>query len=436
MMTSKGTAILGGGALGLTLAWRLARAGERVVVYEREPLAGGLAAGFRIGDAQDAQGGPWLEKFYHHLFRTDRDATGLLAELGLAEKLYWGHPNTSSLIDGRPWRLDGALPVLKFSPLPVVDRLRLGAVAALMKALPNADPLEGVTASSWLRRWLGPRAYALAFEPLFRGKFGSYADEIAMPWFWARVHCRTAALGYLRGGFQQLYEALVAGIQLHHGEVRLGVAVDSARPTADDDWVVATDAGEERFARVVSTLPTRVTCRVVPDLPADFRARYDWGLAYGAHCLILALDRRVMEDVYWLSIADEGYPFLAAVEHTNYISAENYGGRHLLYLGNYLPMDHPLLRSTPEEALEQFAPYLQRLNPAFSRDWIIDKWGFAAPFAQPIVTRDYRAHIPPHETPLPGFYLANMFQVYPQDRGQNYSIKLANQLAKRLALAE
>jgi protoporphyrinogen oxidase len=122
------------------------------------------------------------------------------------------------------------------------------------------------------------------------------------------------------------------------------------------------------------------------------------------------------------------------VEHTNYIPAHEYGGKHLLYLGNYLPMDHPLMHATPKEALDQFAPYLQRLNPAFSRDWITDMWGFAAPFAQPIVTRDYRTHIPPHETPLPGLYLANMFQVYPQDRGQNYSIKLANGLAKRLTL--
>ncbi len=98
-------------------------------------------------------------------------------------------------------------------------------------------------------------------------------------------------------------------------------------------------------------------------------------------------------------------------------------------------MDHPLMRATPEQALEQFLPYLSRLNPGFSRDWIREYWGFAAPFAQPIVTTEYRVHIPPHETPLPGLYLANMFQVYPQDRGQNYSIALANRLARRLLLA-
>src|SRR6185312_6103080 len=234
-MTSKGTAILGGGALGLTLAWRLARAGERVVVYEREPLAGGLAAGFRVGE-----NGPWLEKFYHHLFRTDTDAIALIGELGLGEKLYWGKPNTSSLIDGKPYRLDGALPVLTFSPLPVVDRLRLGAVAAAMKALPNAEPLEGKTASQWLSRWMGDRAYEMAFAPLFRGKFGEYADQIAMPWFWARIHCRTSSLGYLLGGFQQLYEKLVAGVEAHGGKVRLGTEISSVRPDDADGYRITT----------------------------------------------------------------------------------------------------------------------------------------------------------------------------------------------------
>lgn len=425
------TAILGGGALGLTLGHRLARAGERVVVLERERELGGLAAGFRVGD-----NGPWLEKFYHHLFKTDTAAVALIEELGLGEKLSWGRPNTSSLIGGKPYRLDGALPVLTFSPLPFVDRLRLGAVAAAMKALPNAEPLEGKTASRWLARWMGTRAYQVAFEPLFRGKFGAYADEITMPWFWARIHCRTSALGYLRGGFQQLYDALVAGIEARGGAVRLGAEVRVARPAAAGGWCVTTAAGDEQFDRVVSTLPPRVTFKVIPALPEDFRARYDWGLAYGAHCLILALDRPVLKDVYWLSISDPGYPFLAAVEHTNYIPASEYGGRHLLYLGNYLPMDHPLMRASKDEALATLLPAVSRLNPEFSPDWVRESWSFAAPFAQPIVTRDYRAHIPPHETPLPGLYLANMFQVYPQDRGQNYSIALANNLAKRLLLGQ
>src|SRR5262249_20379875 len=275
--------------------------------------------------------------------------------------------------------------------------------------------------------------YRVVWEPLLRGKFGPHAESIGMPWMWARLHCRTTSLGYMRGGFQQLYEALVERIRSSGGEVRLGAEVRSVgRPSNAGALRAISSAGEEEYGRVVSTLAPRLTFRLAPDLPDDFRRRFEWGTAYGAHCLILALDRQLMEEVYWLSIADPDYPFLAAVEHTNYIPPEEYGGRHLVYLGNYLPIDHPTPRAPPQGLLEQDTPPPQRPKPAFSREWVRELWGFAAPYAQPIVTVDYKQHIPPHETPISGLYMANMFQVYPQDRGQNYSVLLANRLAQRL----
>src|SRR5262249_37246213 len=118
-------------------------------------------------------------------------------------------------------------------------------------------------------------------------------------------------------------------------------------------------------------------------------------------------------------------PFLVAVEHTNYMPAADYGGQHLIYLGNYLPVSDRRFSMGDDELLDWYLPYLARLNPSFDPGWIKDRWGFKAPFAQPIVTVDYHRHIPPHETPIPGLFLANMFQVYPQDRGQNYSIAMA-----------
>jgi protoporphyrinogen oxidase len=165
--------------------------------------------------------------------------------------------------------------------------------------------------------------------------------------------------------------------------------------------------------------------------PAEYRERYDWGLALGAHCVILELDRR-FGDIYWLNINDPGYPFLALVEHTNYMPPEDYGGRHLIYLGNYLPMDHPLFGKSLDEILDEFLPPLRRINPAFREQWVTGAHAFALPYAQPVVTPDYARHIPPHATPLPNLYLANMFQVYPQDRGQNYSIAMAERLARML----
>lgn len=420
------TAILGAGALGLTVALRLAQRGEAVTVIEREPLPGGLAAGFEI------EPGMWLEKFYHHLFRSDRRAIGLISELGLADRLDWRAPITATLRDGRMHQLDSPASLLRFSPLPLAGRVRMGAALALLRAMPDPRLLEGRTAAGWLRRWMGADAYATVWEPLLRGKFGVAAEEIAMPWFWARVHDRTRELGYLRGGFQQLYDRLAARIRDLGGEVRLGEAVTAIR--GGEPLTVETDAGSETFDRVVSTLAIRLTARLAPDLPAAWRERHEWGRAYGAHCLVIALDRPLLADpsVYWLNVSDPGYPFMAVVEHTNYAPATDYGGRHLLYLGNYRPTDDPLLASPLPATLDAFLPHLARLNPSFDPSWLTDAWQFAAPFAQPIVTVDYRHHIPPFRTPVRGLWLASMFQVYPHDRGQNYSIALAERLAAAL----
>lgn len=419
------TAILGAGALGLTVAHRLTQRGGRVTVIEREPLPGGLAAGFEVGP------GIWLEKFYHHIFRSDTHAIGLIRELGLGERLEWHTPITATLRDGRAHQLDSPGSLLRFTPLPMADRVRMGAVLAALKAMPNPRLLEGHTAADWLRRSMGARAYGVVWEPLLRGKFGDAAEEIGMPWFWARVHDRTQQLGYLRGGFQQLYDRLADAVRHGDGEVRLGTSVNSVR-TDGDAMLVETDAGAERFDRVVSTFAPRLTARLVPELPQPWRDRHEWGRAYGAHCLVLALDRP-LTSVYWLNVNDPGFPFMVVAEHTNYMPAADYGGRHLVYLGNYRPMDDPLMTASREEVLDDFLPQLSRLNPAFEPSWVTDAWAFAAPFAQPIVTVDYRDHIPPFTTPIPNLWTASMFQVYPHDRGQNYSIALAERLVRRLS---
>src|SRR5437764_7600503 len=180
-------AILGGGALGLGTAYRLTRAGHSVMIFEQEPTAGGLAAGFRVGDA-------WLEKFYHHLFRTDTTIIKLIQELGLGERLEWSHPRTVCLIDGKFQQLDSPLTLLRFSPLRIDERLRVAAVGAMLK-LTNSKPYEGKTAEPWLRRWMAKRPYGMVFEPLFAAKFGDRHGQIDLPWFWARFQHPSSSLG-------------------------------------------------------------------------------------------------------------------------------------------------------------------------------------------------------------------------------------------------
>lgn len=424
------TGVLGGGALGLTAAYRLAQAGDNVTLIEREGEVGGLAAGFLVGDS-----GAYLEKFYHHIFKTDTTIWNLIKELGLEGKLEWMTAPSSTLNNGKHYSLaPSPFVIMNYKPLPFVDRLRMGLGGLRIKLSGNSKELERKTATAWLKQLMGERAYKVVWEPQLRGKFGQYAEQITATWIWARVHDRTAQLGYLHGGFQQVYNKLAEGITGKGGQIMLGQTVTSLANTPDGKVEIKLEDGREfTFDRVICTFPNRVFARVAQGLSAEKVEEYSWGTALGAHCLILRLNRQVMtQGTYWLSITDPGYPFLVAVEHTNLIPKEEYGGDHLLYLGNYLPMEHETFKKSGEEILADYTPYLKRLNPGFDPAWVKEIYNWKAAYAQPVVTIGYEDHIPPHDTPLKNVWLANMFQVYPHDRGQNYSILMADQLVGSL----
>ena len=417
--------VVGAGVLGMTAALRLLERGQEVTILEAGDGVGGLAGSFEV------EPGIWLEKFYHHIFRSDRHISALIEELGLGPSLRWHEPVTTMLSGGRIEPFDTPAAVLRFRGLPVVDRVRLGAGVALLKAMPSSGPLEDVSAGRWLTRVMGRNAYRVVWEPLLRGKFGAAADDVSMAWLWARIHDRTQKLGYLDGGFHQLYARLATRITDRGGGLVTGFRAASIEPHGERIAVRSAAGGEEVFDRLISTLPAHLTLGITNDARAKDTPAPRPPDSLGAHCLILSLDRP-LTGRYWIGVADPGFPFLAVVEHTAMLPPEAYGGRHLVYFGNYVPHDDRLFDETPDETLARYVPAIQRLNPAFDPSWVGDRRSFGARFAQPIVTPGFRKRIPPFETPIPNVFIASMFQVFPHDRGQNYSIELAERLVRRL----
>ncbi len=298
--------------------------------------------------------------------------------------------------------------------------------------------------------------------PLLRGKFGARADQISMAWLWGKLtlrrrlkgkEARQELLGYPVASFQPLFAKLRAGIEARGGRVltdrpaaslaraadgRLAVtpgAAGSFRAGHDPRAFPPADGGEgELYDRVVATVPNDVFARL---LDADLRAEV--GHAYlgrlgaieyhAALCLLLELDRR-FSPFYWTNVAEPRLPFVGLIEHTNLVEPVRYDGRRFLYVANYLEHGHALLELDADALLARYTPGLRAVNPAFDPSWVRARWLFREPAAQPIVDVGYHRRIPPLRTGAPGLVLANTTQIYPEDRGTNYAVRLGEQAAQ------
>jgi protoporphyrinogen oxidase len=420
-------AIVGAGIAGLTAAYDLAHAGHNVHVYESAAQVGGLASGFR-----DARWQWPLERFYHHIFETDREIIRLTEEIGFSDKLFFRSQVTAQWWQGRSYDLNGPLQVLRFPAIPLIDRVRFGATIAYLKYATNDwQRLEHQTAASWTRRWMGDAAYRAMIRPLLEGKFGPYADEVNMAWLWSRFKARSFKLGYYKGGFQSFADALRAACERRGVKIALNTPVQALHQR-EQGWQISSEAGDACFDQVIVTGAPGLLQRMVPQLPSAYLQGLSKLRSMGAVVLTIALTQQLLDKTYWLMPPKGEFPFLALVEHTNFIEPRHYGGDHLIYCGDYLEADHEYFQLSKAELLDRFLPALKRVNPRFESSWVRDSWLHRETYAQPIAPVDHSRSIPPLKTPLPGLYWASMSQVYPWDRGTNFAVELGAHVARAM----
>ncbi len=424
--------IIGAGAAGLAAAWDFARAGHSVHIYEAAEHVGGLAAGFK-----DERWEWTLEKFYHHWFANDHDIFQLAQEMGVRDKIIFPRPKTSYWIDGKPLRSEIS-PSALFLPLSLSATLRMGLAGMFVKLSPWWQPFERVTADAWMRRWMGNEAYEKFFMPLLIGKFAEQYNQVPMSFMWARIVKRTLKLGTYIGGFQAFLDELARQLREQGVAIKLNSPVRSIGQRDGKPTVIVEDA-EHSYDRLLSTTSPQLMLRLATGLAeTSYGKQLDDLKSIGGLCVVLALKNPLMpDDSYWLNLpattankAQSAFPFLALVEHTNYISREHYGGDHIVYCGDYVPADHEYFSLSEAELLERFLPALVKVNPRFRREWIRKWWVWRAPYAQPVPVLNHSHNIPDLRTPLPGLYWASMSQVYPWDRGTNYAVEIGRRAAK------
>ena len=334
---------------------------------------------------------------------------------------------------------------------------------ALQRLAGDPAPFERVTARAWIERWMGREAWAEVWGPLLRGKFGARADEVAMVWLWSKLRLRRAIrgedarqerLGYPRASWEPLFAALAGSVREAGGRVlvdrpaarvsRAGAGLrvvpgepDSFRRGHDPRSFGAADGGEV-YDAVLATVPNDIFAGLLdPELAAEVGRPYLDRLEAveyaAALCLLLELDRPFSR-FYWTNVGDRALPFVGLIEQTNFVEPERYGGRRFLYVANYLPHGHPLLDLDAEACCAPTSRGCGRSTRPSGARGCATRWRFAEPAAQPIVTVGYADRLPPLRTPARGLVLANTTQVYPEDRGTNYAVRLGGQAARAVLM--
>lgn len=424
----KRIAIIGAGLGGMAAAFDLRRAGHEVTIFEAANYVGGLAAGFKESNWD------WsVERFYHHWFLSDKEIFRLLDDLGVRDQVVTPRPKTVAYYNGNFYPLDSPMAALTFPGYSFpFGMARFGFVTVFLRYLAGWRNLEKTTAYEWMQRYYGERIYTNLFEPMLVGKFGPHYKEVNMAWMWARLKARTTRLATFRGGMQAFSDLLAERLRKEGVNILLSTTVQRITPLEHGGVQLDSSAGSQTFDVCLSTTSPSLMASLAPSLPGSYLQGLLNLKSMGAVVMVLSLKQQIStQGYYWYNLPKTaGYPFLAMVEHTNFLSPEYFGGEHIVYCGDYLDTDHENFNLSKEELLQRFLPGLSRINPQFSPDWVRNAWLWRTAYAQPIPLLNHSANIPAIQTPMSGLYYAGMSQVYPWDRGTNFAVEIGRKAAQ------
>lgn len=427
-------AVIGAGPMGLAVAYELGRRGHAPVVFEADDRIGGMAACFDFD-------GLLLERYYHFHCLSDHGFFQLLEELNLQDQMRWKQTAMGFFCDGRlyPWGSAGA--VLRFRRLPLLTRIRYLLHAVRCLTIRNWHHLDGISATQWLKTWLGPKGFEVLWAKLFAYKFYQYSDSLSAAWIWSRIRRigqsrkrLNETLGYLEGGSQRWINALEARILELGGEIRLSSPVSavhsskSASTSTSGEVAITTPSGNERFDGVISTVPLPL---VAPMLQAGGQdpqliARYEAQQSVACACVVIKTTRPITEN-FWTNVNDARFAIPGIIEMANLQPLKP----HITYVPFYMPADHPDYVRPNESFINDSITCLKAINPTLQDSDILASHCSRYRYAQPVCGIHFKSSLPPLN-PIPNVWTADTTVYYPEDRGIAESVDFGRSLARQV----
>ena len=434
MRTKPHWGIVGGGLLGMTLAWELVKAGNRVSLFEAAPEPGGLASAWRLGDIV------W-DRHYHVTLASDLALRALLAELDLEHEMHWCKTHTGFYWNGHLWPLSGALDFARLPLLNAIEKVRFGT--AIYRAARHTLPLmiEQLTVEEWLTEISGRSVFNKLWQPLLRAKLGDDWRTTSAIFMWATIQrmfaarrsgLRAESFGYLPGGYARMLDRFVLALRRRGVCVYLNMPAREVACASDGKPAVEfADAALERFDRVVVTVPAPLAARLCPGL-SESELQLLRGVQYlGIVCLSLLL-RGPLSPFYITNIADESIPLTGVIEMSNLVNSEYFGGRALVYLPRYVRPGDCAFQKSDAQIQTEWVSALRQMHPVLGDQDILAGRVSRVPYVFARPSPGSAGRMPPIDTSLPGIHILNSAHIVAGTLNVNETVQLARCQARRL----
>ena len=428
-------AIIGAGYSGLNIAKELEKDGQEVTIFEKNDYVGGMVDTVSIY-------GTRLEKYYRHIFKSDKEAINLIKEMGLEDELIWPSTKMGYLTNRKVYEFGTPISLLKFKELNFIQKLRFGFNVIHIKLINDYKKLEKYTAENGLKSRIGADVYSKIWEPLLISKFGEKKSQVSMAWLWGKIKLRSTSstkdgeqLGYIKGSYQKLTDKLYKYLLERKIEINLQTKISNIEKVNnkyDIKFVHNGIENKEEFDIVISTINYKDFSKLFEKFISDDERKKLNKVKYTSARTMVIVSNKSFSPFYWLNVGDNDIPFGGIIEHTNFIDKSNYENNHIIYISNYMTEDNKLYNVSEEELLKEYMKYLTQINKDFSMENVVEYHVYDEKYAQPIIECDYSNYIMEDKLENENIYLCTMPQIYPEDRGMNYAIKFGNKISKEI----
>ncbi len=422
---AKHWAIVGGGLMGIRLALSLRELGQRVTIFEASNELGGLASSWELNGIR------W-DRHYHVISMTDSRLLQFLNELGLDDQIDWVETRTGFYSGGQLYSMSNAFEFLRFPPLNLIEKLRLGSTIFAASKIRNSDRLESIPVDEWLKRWSGQGTFNKIWKPLLRAKLGDNHDKVSAAFIWAtiqrmykarRTGIKKEMFGCVRGGYETILQRAKSVIEDKGIELRLNAPV---KQVIEADHKIQVNSNEERqgFDRALLTVPATLVPKICPQLSAKESEACN-AVEYQGIVCASALLRKSLSPYYVTNITDDWVPLTGIIEMTRIVDPALFKGNHLVYLPKYVPQENQWMQKTDESIREEFQHTLLKMYPKLQMSDFVDFKVSRVKNVMALPILNYSKKVPPIRLSIPGIFTVNSAHITQGVLNVNETIELA-----------